>query len=91
MLIGIVMYTEIFSFQISFPQNCDPTTCGLGKSSLANSLLGRPQEFKNTVDGKKCFDVGLTGDGGRGKTSDVCPHKNNFLGDPIWPNVSMTK
>ena len=62
---------------------------GSGKSSLANSLLGRPQEFKNTLDGKKCFEVGLTGDGGRGKTSDVCPHKDNFLGDPTRPNVSM--
>ena len=64
---------------------------GSGKSSLANSLLGRPHEFKNTLDGKKCFEVGLTGDGGRGKTSDVCPHKDNFLGDPPKPNVSISK
>jgi len=61
---------------------------GAGKSSLANSLLGRDQKFENTVDGKKCFEAGLTGVGERGMTSDVCAHKGHFL-KKDGPNITV--
>ena len=63
---------------------------GAGKSSLANSLLGRDENYVNIVDGKKCFESGVTGGGdGRGKTSDVCAHKGHFLNDESRPNVRL--
>jgi len=63
---------------------------GAGKSSLANSLLGRDENYVNIVDGKKCFESGVTGGGdGRGKTSDVCAHKGHFLNDESRPNITV--
>ena len=61
---------------------------GSGKSSLANSLLGRSERYVNTKDGRKCFESGVTGENGRGKTSDVCAHKGHFFGDETKPEVS---
>ena len=63
---------------------------GSGKSSLANSLLGRTEGFRNIVDGKKCFEVGESGEDGRGKTSDVCAHKGHFLNKTNEPEVRKT-
>merc|ERR1712013_483769 len=57
--------------------------------SLANSLLGREDNFVNDVDGMKCFEAGTTGYKGRGKTSDVCAHKGHFLGDTDKPNITV--
>jgi len=63
---------------------------GSGKSSLANSLLGRDVNYKNNVDGKKCFETGVTGgEDGRGKTSDVCAHKGYFLNDTLKPEITV--
>ena len=61
---------------------------GTGKSSLANSLLDRDEKFENTIDGRKCFESGVTGEQGRGKTADVCAHKGHFLNDNTRPNVN---
>jgi len=62
---------------------------GSGKSSLANSLLGREEKFVNTVDGRKCFESGVVGDDGKGKTVDVCAHKGHFLNDEAKPNITV--
>jgi len=63
---------------------------GSGKSSLANSLLGRDANYVNDVDGKKCFEAGVTGgEDGRGKTSDVCAHKGHFLNDTSRPKITV--
>jgi len=62
---------------------------GAGKSSLANSLLGREEKFVNNVDWKKCFEAAVTGEDGRGKTSDVCAHQGHFLGDNDKPNITV--
>eukprot|EP00092_Neocalanus_flemingeri_P030858 GFUD01033512.1.p1 GENE.GFUD01033512.1~~GFUD01033512.1.p1 ORF type:complete len:359 (+),score=92.14 GFUD01033512.1:212-1288(+) len=62
---------------------------GAGKSRLGNSLLGRPKNFVNTVDGKKCFEIGAFGENGRGKTSDVCAHKGHFLNETNKPKITV--
>lgn len=62
---------------------------GSGKSSLANSLLGRSDKYVNTVDGKKCFESGVQAGEDGGKTSDVCAHKGYFLGDQTRPNITV--
>jgi len=62
---------------------------GSGKSSLANALLGRLEGFRNIVDGKKCFEVGESGEDGRGKTSDVCAHKGHFLNKTNEPEITV--
>jgi len=46
--------------------------------------------YKNNVDGKKCFETGVTGgEDGRGKTSDVCAHKGHFLNDTLKPEITV--
>lgn len=53
---------------------------GTGKSTLANSLLGRDNKYKNDQDGdKQCFEAGKSSSGG--KTKDTCAHQGFFLGD----------
>merc|ERR1712142_1296692 len=62
---------------------------GSGKSSLANSLLGRSEKYVNTKDGRKCFESGVQAGEDGGKTSDVCAHKGYFLGDQTRPNITV--
>ena len=53
---------------------------GTGKSTLANSLLGRDTKYKNDGN-KKCFEAGKSASGG--KTKDTCAHQGSFLDDGI--------
>ena len=56
---------------------------GVGKSTLANSLLGRGKDFKND---KKCFEAGNPVSGGM--TSETCAHQDYFLGDQTQGKVT---
>jgi len=55
---------------------------GVGKSSVANSLLGREDDYKNKEDGKRCFESGE-------KTLDVCAHEGYFLNDETYPKIRL--
>ena len=57
---------------------------GVGKSSLANSLLGRDKEYNGKGFKDGCFKVGgLQGDGNEGNvvTTATCHDTGNYLGD----------
>jgi len=55
---------------------------GVGKSSVANSLLGREDDYKNKEDGKKCFESGE-------KTLEVCAQEGYFLNDKANPKIRV--
>ena len=50
---------------------------------MANSLLGREDDYKNREDGKKCFESGE-------KTLEVCAHEGYFLNDKTYPKVDIS-
>jgi len=53
---------------------------GAGKSSLANVLIGRAKDYKNTGD-EKCFTVGAFADeDGAGVTQETCFEAGSWLG-----------
>ena len=49
---------------------------GVGKSSLANVLLGRDKEYKNN-NNEACFSVGS---GHQSVTTQTCPNIGKYLG-----------
>lgn len=59
---------------------------GVGKSTLANSLLGRGENFKNEND-KQCFEAGDPVSGGM--TKESCAHQDYFLGDQTQEKLTV--
>ena len=56
-------------------------SAGVGKSTLANVLLGRSKTFEEN-DNPKCFNVGHEGSNeGVGKTRETCGKKGNWRGE----------
>lgn len=59
---------------------------GVGKSTLANALLGRPKKYKND-EGKPCFEAGKSKIGGL--TRDACANQGHFLGNETLPELTI--
>lgn len=59
---------------------------GVGKSTLANALLGRPKNYKND-EGKRCFESGKSKVGGL--TRDACANQGHFLGNETLPELTI--
>ena len=59
---------------------------GVGKSTLANALLGRHKDYGKDT-GRSCFVVGNPDTGGM--TTEACPDQDHFLGDPSLPEVRI--
>ena len=53
---------------------------GVGKSSLANILLGRDKNHRDHLDKTGCFKVGPS-QSSEQVTLDVCPEGGNYLGN----------
>ena len=63
---------------------------GVGKSSLANVLLGRPHQYNGTGHLNGCFKVGWGGrNGGKGVTRATCYDSQHWLGDESNPKVTI--
>ena len=65
---------------------------GVGKSSLANVLLGRHGEYDGAGFNDGCFKVGgIQGDGNAGNvvTTATCYDTGPYLGDPSKPKVTV--
>ena len=65
---------------------------GVGKSSLANVLLGRHGEYDGAGFNDGCFKVGgIQGDGKEGNvvTTATCYDTGPYLGDPSKPKVTV--
>ena len=65
---------------------------GVGKSSLANVLLGRDSEYDGKGFEKGCFKVkGIQEEGKEGDvvTTDTCYDTGNYLGDPSKSKVTV--
>ena len=60
---------------------------GVGKSTLANSLLGREKDFRNE-DGE-CFEAGNPKSGSGGMTKEACAHQGHFLANETLPEVTV--
>lgn len=55
---------------------------GVGKSSLANVLIGRDKEYKNTGEQRECFTVSATSLPGKaGVTQETCDEVGPWLGE----------
>jgi len=59
---------------------------GVGKSTLANALLGRNEDYGKD-EGKSCFVVGNPDIGGM--TKEACADQDHFLGDPSLPELTV--
>jgi len=57
---------------------------GVGKSTLANALLGRQKNFKSD---KQCFEAGDPDSGGM--TKETCAHQDYFLGDQTQEKLTV--
>ena len=65
---------------------------GVGKSSLANVLLGRDSEYEGEGFKKGCFKVGgiqESGKEGDVVTTDTCYDTGPYLGNPSQPKVTV--
>ena len=60
---------------------------GVGKSSLANALLGREQWRNHSGHQYECFKVGL--DNGIITTKETCVDKGHWLGNASNPQVTI--
>ena len=60
---------------------------GVGKSSLANVLLGRDPQYDGEGFSNGCFKVGWGS--GEVVTTGTCHDKGYWLGDPAMPNVTI--
>lgn len=60
---------------------------GVGKSTLANSLLGREKDFRNE-DGE-CFEAGNPKSGSGGMTKEACAHQGHFLANETLPELTV--
>jgi len=63
---------------------------GVGKSSLANVLLGRHHQYNGTGHLNGCFKVGWGGtNDGKGVTRATCYDSQHWLGDESNPKVTI--
>ena len=63
---------------------------GVGKSSLANVLLGRPHQYNGAGHLNGCFKVGWGGtNDGKGVTRATCYDSQHWLGNELNPKVTI--
>ena len=63
---------------------------GVGKSSLANVLLGRPHQYNGTGHLNGCFKSGWGGtNDGKGVTRATCYDSQHWLGNELNPKVTI--
>ena len=61
---------------------------GVGKSSLANVLLGRNRPYEGQDFAEGCFRSGWKNDG-QPVTTDICPAPGHWLGNESAPKVTV--